>query len=136
MGMPVQEIPGTLQAGYGTGNGGAGSCGSLKEVFDRRIGQPGEAGEALPPTEEGPESPRQRDDHVAMGHRCQDLPGDELAEGRLALGVTGRTEAALLAREGEQVLVAAVRTANAGKAPGEHATPVCFCRRGYAGPGP
>jgi len=49
---------------------------------------------------------------VPMGDRCQDPLGDELAEGRLALGVTGRAEAALLAREGEQVLMAAGRTAN------------------------
>jgi len=62
--MPVQEIPGTLQARHGAGNGGAGSRGGLEEIRDRLIGQ---AGEVLPPAEEWPEAPRQRDDDVAMG---------------------------------------------------------------------
>jgi hypothetical protein len=97
MRMPIQEIPGTLQARHGAGNGGAGSCGDLEEIPDRLIGQARQAGEPLPPPEERPEAPRQRDDDVAVGQRFQDLLGDELAEGRLALGVTGGAEAALLA---------------------------------------
>ena len=50
------------------------------------------------------------------GHRFQDLLGDELAEGHLALGVTGGAKAALLARERQEIFVLAVRAANAGKA--------------------
>jgi hypothetical protein len=46
----------------------------------------------------------------------KNLFGDEFAEGGLALGVTRGTEAALLAREREQVLVAAVGAPDAGKA--------------------
>ncbi len=135
VGMPVQEIPGTLQAGHPAGNGGAGSRGGLEEILDRLIGQAGEAGEPLPRTEERPETPRQGDDDVAVRHRFEDLLGDELTEGRLALGVAGGAEAAFLAREGEQVLVAAVRTANAGKPPGENPTPVeALQRAGDDGP--
>jgi hypothetical protein len=88
VGMPIQEIPGTLQARHGAGHGGAGARGGLEKVLDRLIGQAGQAGEALPPTEEGPQAPLEREDHVPMGDRCQDLLGDELAEGRLSLGVT------------------------------------------------
>jgi hypothetical protein len=73
MGMPVWEIPGTLQAGDGTGNGDAGSYGGLKDVLNCFIGQPGEAREALPAPEAGPEAPGQGDDHLAMRHRFQDL---------------------------------------------------------------
>lgn len=52
--MPVQEIPGALQARHGVGDGCAASRGSLEEILDRLVGQAGEPGEALPPTEEGP----------------------------------------------------------------------------------
>lgn len=45
---------------------------------------------------------------MAVGHRFKDILGDEFAEGRLALRVTGGAEAALLAREREQILLAAV----------------------------
>jgi hypothetical protein len=55
-----------------------------------------------------------------MAVRCgfENLLRDKLAEGRLALGVARGAEAALLARKGKEVLVAAVGTANVGKAPG------------------
>ena len=60
---------------------------------------------------------------MAVGDRFQDLLTHEFAEGRLALLVTGGTEATLLTREGKQVLMAAGGAADAGKAPGEHPAP-------------
>lgn len=116
VGMSVQEIPGTLQARDGARNGGAGSCGDLEKILDSLIRQPGVPGEALATAEERPEAPWQRYDGVAMGHCRQALLADELAEGRLALGMAGGTEAALLAREREEVLVAALGAADADKA--------------------
>lgn len=124
MGMPVQEIPRTLETGHPARDGRAASRGGLEEIFDSLVGQAGQAGEALAPTEEWPQAPRQGDDDMAMRHRRQDLLSDELAEGRLALGVTGGAEAALLAREREQILMAAVGAPDPGKAPGQHPTPV------------
>jgi hypothetical protein len=124
MGVPAQEIPRALETGHGPRDGGAGSRGGLEEILDRLVGQAGQAGEALPPTEVRSETPRQRGDDVAVRHRFEDLVADELAEGRLALGVTGGAETALFTREREQVLMAAVRAAHAGKPPGEDSTPL------------
>lgn len=52
-----------------------------------------------------------------MGHRLENLFCDELAEFNLALLVAGRAEAAALAREGQQVLVSALRAADAREVP-------------------
>ena len=61
---------------------------------------------------------------MAVRDRFEDLLADEFAKGGLVPGVTGGTEAALLAQKCQEILVAAVRTENAGKAPGEHAAPL------------
>jgi hypothetical protein len=97
VGMPVQEIPRTLETGDRTRDGRAAPRSGLEEVLDCLEGQASQAGEPLPPTEERSKAPRQREDDVAVRHRFEDLVGDEPAEGRLALGVTGGAEAALLA---------------------------------------
>ena len=57
---------------------------------------------------------------MAVGHRFKDLLRDELAKGRLPLGVTGGTKAALLTRDRKQVLVAAIGAADAGEAMSQH----------------
>ncbi len=66
MGMPVQETPSTLHAGYSSGDRRARPCSGLEEVLDRLVGQAGEPGEARPPTEEWSETPREREDHLMM----------------------------------------------------------------------
>jgi hypothetical protein len=122
--MPVQEIPGTLHGDYSSGDRGAPPDCGLEEVLDRLVCQADQPGEACPPTEEMSETLRERDDHVTMRDGFKNLLGDEFVKGDLALSVTGGAEAAFLARGGEQILVAAVRAADAGKAPGEYPTPV------------
>jgi hypothetical protein len=57
---------------------------------------------------------------VAVGDRFKDLLGDELAERRLPLRVTGGTKAALLTREREQVLVPAIGASDTGEAMGQN----------------
>jgi len=99
MGVPVQETPGALHACHSTWNCCPRSGSGLEEAFECFIGQSGEPGEPLATAEERPQAPRERDDHVAVGHRFKDLLRDEPAEGRLALRVTGGAEAALLTRE-------------------------------------
>ena len=96
MGVPVQETPGALHACHSTWNCCPRSGSGLEEAFECFIGQSGEPGEPLATAEERPQAPRERDDHVAVGHRFKDLLRDEPAEGRLALRVTGGAEAALL----------------------------------------
>jgi hypothetical protein len=57
---------------------------------------------------------------VAVGDEFQDLLGDELAEGSLPLRVAGGAEAALLAREREQILVAAIGASDTREAMGQN----------------
>ena len=59
---------------------------------------------------------------MAVGDGFQDLLGDEIAKGRLALRVAGGTKTALLARERKQVLVAAIGAADAGEAMSQNPT--------------
>jgi len=68
-------------------------------IFERRADQPGEG-----------------KDEVPVGHDSADLVGDESGLDEGAALVTGRAEAALLAGEGEEVLVAAVGAMKAGEA--------------------
>ncbi len=75
--------------------------------------------EALSAAEEGPETPRQGDDHMAVRNGFENLGGDELPEGRLAFRVTRGAGAALFVGEGQEVLAATVRTADAGEAVSE-----------------
>jgi hypothetical protein len=122
VGMPVEEAPSALHAGDSSGDRRAGSRRRLEQVLDRFVGQSGEPGQPFPAAKERPQPPRQRDNHVAVGHRFKDLLRDELAKGRLPLCVTGGTKAALLIRARKQVLVAAIGTADAGEAMSQNPT--------------
>ena len=68
-------------------------------IFERRADQPGEG-----------------ENEVPVGYDSADLVGDESGLDEGAALVTGRAEAALLAGEGEEVLVAAVGAMKAGEA--------------------
>ena len=117
MGMPVQEVPVTLDAGHRPRHGSPGVGCDLKEVLERFIRGAGELGQSPASPEVGPEPPGEGEDHMPMGHRLEDLPGDELAELDLALLVAGRTEAPPLAGEGQQILVATLRATDPSEAP-------------------
>jgi hypothetical protein len=120
MGMLVEETPSTLHAGYSAGDRRARPGCGLVEVPDRLVGQAGQPGQPFPAAKERPQPPRERDDYVAVGDRFKDLLGDELAERRLPLRVTGGTETALLTREREQVLVPAIGASDTGEAMGQN----------------
>ena len=65
-----------------------------------RVGCPRDRDEGAVPSEQTPSDQRWKgNNHVAVGDGFQDLLGDEIAKGRLALRVAGGTETALLARE-------------------------------------
>jgi hypothetical protein len=118
--MPIQEVASTLQAGDGTRDGCVAPTCGLEQLLERLVGQASESDESLPAAEEGPQAPGKREDRVAVRDKFQDLLRDELAKGRLPLGVARGAEAALLAREGEQVLVAAPRASDPRKAMGQN----------------
>jgi hypothetical protein len=107
MGMPVQETPIALDAGHGPRHGAPRVRGDLEDVLEGLIGGTRELGEAAPgPSKIWAQPPRERQDHMPMGHRLENLVRDELAEFDLALLVAGRAEAAALTGEGQQILVA------------------------------
>jgi hypothetical protein len=120
--MPIQEVASTLQAGDGTRDGCVAPTCGLEQLLERLVGQASESGESLPAAEEGPQAPGKREDHVAMGDGVQDLLRDELAEGRLPLRMARGAQTALLAREGEQVLVPALGASNTSEAMGQNPT--------------
>ena len=97
VGMPIQEIAGALEARDSARNGCLGPRCGLEQLLERFVGQAGESGQSLPAAEEGPQAPREREDHVAVGNGFQDLFGDELAKGRLPLRMARGAETALLA---------------------------------------
>jgi hypothetical protein len=99
VGMPIEEAPRALDARHGTGDSRPCARSGLQQLLERLVGQAGEPGEPLAAPEERPQPPRERDDNVAVGDGFQDLLGDEIAKGRLALRVAGGVQAALLARE-------------------------------------
>ena len=120
MGMPIEEAPRALDARHGTGDCPPCARSGLQQLLERFVGQAGEPRKSLPAAKERPQPPRERDDHVAVGHRFKDLLRDELAKGRLALRVAGGAEAALLARERKQILVPAIGASDAGEAMGQN----------------
>ncbi len=120
MGMPIEEAPRALHAGHSSGDRRPCARSGLQQLLERFVGQAGQPGEPFPAAKERPQPPRERDDHVAVGHRFQDLLRDELAKGRLPLRVAGGAETALLAREREQILVPAIGASDAGEAMGQN----------------
>jgi hypothetical protein len=85
-----------------------------------REGEARESGEPLPiPAEVGAEMAREGEDDMP-GDRLQDLLTYELAECNLPLSLAGRTEAALIIREGEEIFVTAPRAADSGETPGSN----------------
>ena len=85
MGMPIQEIASALQARDGAWDRRVRPRCGLEQLLERFVGQAGESGQPLPAAEEGLQTPREREDHVAVGNGFQDLVRDELAKGRLPL---------------------------------------------------
>lgn len=80
--------------------GGDGEMSGVVEVIEQRA----------VPEEERADEPGHREHDVAMGHGCADGVGDEGPLDERAPLVAARAEAALFAGEGEEELVAAVRT--------------------------
>jgi hypothetical protein len=83
--MPIQEIAGALETCDSPRNACVRPRCGLEQLLERFVGQAGESGQSLPAAEEGPQAPREREDHVAVGDGFQNLVRDELAEGRLPL---------------------------------------------------
>ncbi len=117
-GCQSKEVPVALNAGHRPGDAGPTVRGYLQELFKSLVGGAGQCGQPAPGAPEvGPQPPGEGEDHVPVGHRLEDSPGDELPELDLPLLVAGGTEAAPLAGEGQEVLVFAGRAADAGEAP-------------------
>ena len=70
-------------------------------------------------SESGPKDFRDGPHQLPMRNLLEDLASDPLHKGRHSLGLTRRAEIASLAAEGQQVLLATLRTADAGEAVAE-----------------
>jgi hypothetical protein len=94
VGMPIEEAPSALHVSHSPGNSRARPRHILEEVLECIVGQSGEAGQPFPAPEERPQPPSKGDDRMTVGEGFQDLLGDELADLRLPLRVTGGTNEA------------------------------------------
>ena len=66
VGMPIQEIANALQARDGARDRRVRPRCGLEQLPEHLVGQASESGQSLPVAEEGPQAPREREDHVAV----------------------------------------------------------------------